>query len=1127
MFSHLASRAKSVRPSRANSNNVSANILTQLPTHHSPFSSAEEEFLRNSPLEDSHLNSQLETLLHNHNAEEKEASSHHAGRLRANSAQTMNSIRTSSTHTTNTNSATSPGFFQYGQIQHGIQADTRPHSVSSQNSSTNLTFKSATRTSVSSSVQFSTSKVHRSDSKDSSIKSPIRGPFRTLSNASASKRRDRLLKQPPINLELQQQQHQQQQQQQQPRQHSRAQSDQISSGNHQQLEVITSSSTADSNSHSLSLKSSLLLRHTCENGSKPVDAPRSRNRLSLIPRPASIGFKPPNQCPEANLQDYNTNSITPSTSNSRANVDSRNTLLSANAKRRSSQPLLQNRWSNIDLKAGGRQQGSRTILNTTPPHFARSANFITHTPPTSLQAAPPKPRSSARQQQTTSSAPKPSRQLSTPNKPQAVQVRRDSSSTPIKKSAIEASVGFKFNPTVLDEGTPKLQHAQIPIRKESPEELIQHLERLIGHDELRLLTRVDKLLPQYMRNSPDGNNTHKEAAQDITHGNRRSTGNGILGRLGWKAKKGSSPLEPTFQSKFMHGHEHSREDRRATFGLLPGHTMRLIEPGVFGRPLEESDPFSCVTVIGDHKHLIPIVIFALVEEIYARGMETPGFMRIAGKVERVDALAESFDLAPLHPGAIDLGSEDIHVLCSLFKRYLRALPEPLMSRELFHILWSFCVRERKSAKAGHAKNAIAAAQCLLRLMPARPFSLLIYVVAFLSQIPLFPQCQFSSTGIAKIFGPALFGSRTQRNPTSDERAIQALQWVLDNWNALTDGLLSEHFTVCFSESPKPTPSSPPLTSVSAPASPEPSPSPSMENSSLKVLTTDTYLVTPDESHTSGRGLLECRPSSFSRPSNSSAQHIVDRYEAHEKNLAVKGELVGHLRRGSSGSPDEAELGPRTAPQSPLIGALSNITEGSNETQMMPNIPDSAVPSPPKPDNTVLKNDAVIPPDPIKSANEPTSNEYYGLVEREGKRISKFHQQSVLVLNEPAMPTTTTRLPDQIVDLIKSPELGTTNRTGKSFSAITSQRMMQRLDSYEVTSLIAQGQQLQELQEQLQGAMKPERTCDCLTNTVPENHVEIMLKQSIDLIQGHQDLLAQMKSQLSHLLSQLRQNPNHR
>lgn len=47
------------------------------------------------------------------------------------------------------------------------------------------------------------------------------------------------------------------------------------------------------------------------------------------------------------------------------------------------------------------------------------------------------------------------------------------------------------------------------------------------------------------------------------------------------------------------------------------------------------------------------------------------------------------------------------------------------------------------------------------------------------------------------------------------------------------------------------------------------------------------------------------------------------------------------------------------------------------------------------------DDAVIPPDPIKSANEPTSNEYYGLVEREGKRISKFHQQSVLVLNEPA------------------------------------------------------------------------------------------------------------------------------
>jgi len=673
---------------------------------------------------------------------------------------------------------------------------------------------------------------------------------------------------------------------------------------------------------------------------------------------------------------------------------------------------------------------------------------------------------------------------------------------------MEAPVGFKFNPTVGDEGTPTRQHTQIPIRKESPEELIQYLERLIGHDELPLLTHVDKLLNQCMRNFPDGNNAHKEAAQDSTHGNRRSTGNGILGRLGWKAKKGSSPPEPTSKSKSTHGKELSHEDRRATFGLLPGPSMRRIELGVFGRPLEESDSFSCVTVIGDHKHLIPIVIFALVEEIYARGMETPGFMRIAGKAERVDALAESFDLAPLYPGAIDLGSEDVHVLCSLFKRYLRTLPEPLMSRELFHILWSFCVRERKSAKAGHAKNAIAAAQCLLRLMPSRSFSLLIYVVAFLSQIPLFPQCQFSSTGIAKIFGPALFGSRTQRNPTSDERAIQALQWILDNWNALTDGLLNEHFTVSFSESPKPTPSSPPLTSVSALASSQPSSPPLMDNSSLKVPTPDTHLVTQEESLASGRGPLACRPQSILRTSNSSAQHIVDRYEAHEKNLA------GHLQPGTSGSQDEAELCLQTAPQSPLIGALTNITEGSNE--MTSNIAGSALPSPPKPDSTVLKNDAAIPLDPMKSADKPASNECQGLVEKEEKRISKFHRQSVLVLNEPARPTNTTRLPDQTIDVIKSPELGTNKRTEKSLSAISGRLTMQSLDSYEVTSLIAQGRQLQELQ----AAMKPERTCDCLINTVRKKHAEVMLKQSIDLIQCHQDLLSHMKSELSDLLSQL-------
>jgi hypothetical protein len=310
-------------------------------------------------------------------------------------------------------------------------------------------------------------------------------------------------------------------------------------------------------------------------------------------------------------------------------------------------------------------------------------------------------------------------------------------------------------------------------------------------------------------------------------------------------------------------------------------------------------------------------------------METPGFMRIAGKVEKIDALAEAFEQAPLHGEGVDLASEDIHVLCSLFKRYLRALPEPLMSRELFHIFWSFCVRQRTSPNSGHLKNTIAAAQCIMRLMPPRSFSLLIYVVAFLSQIPLFPQCKFSSTGIAKIFGPALFGSRTQRNEASDERPIQALKWVLENWNMLTDGLLNEHFTVNFSDLSAP-PIDPliPTTCVSESNSPVPScqspaeiPAVAQDVQPLVLQSSEQFPSTATlvPISVSSTKLLDWRSQSNGhlRKSNSSAQNIVDRYEAHEKSFAMVDDQVGHHKQESSDSKDRLECSAQpSAPGSP-------------------------------------------------------------------------------------------------------------------------------------------------------------------------------------------------------------------
>ncbi|EHS62877.1 uncharacterized protein PGTG_21250 [Puccinia graminis f. sp. tritici CRL 75-36-700-3] len=64
---------------------------------------------------------------------------------------------------------------------------------------------------------------------------------------------------------------------------------------------------------------------------------------------------------------------------------------------------------------------------------------------------------------------------------------------------------------------------KLPIRHESPEELIQYLKRLIGHDELKLLTHVDKLIHQCTYTFLEGETT-KQLPQDTSHPNQRSIG---------------------------------------------------------------------------------------------------------------------------------------------------------------------------------------------------------------------------------------------------------------------------------------------------------------------------------------------------------------------------------------------------------------------------------------------------------------------------------------------------------------------------------------------------------------------------------------------------------------------------
>ncbi|GJN92168.1 hypothetical protein Rhopal_005198-T1 [Rhodotorula paludigena] len=248
---------------------------------------------------------------------------------------------------------------------------------------------------------------------------------------------------------------------------------------------------------------------------------------------------------------------------------------------------------------------------------------------------------------------------------------------------------------------------------------------------------------------------------------------------------------------------------------------------VFGAPLAQVAEYGFVTsMIAGQRHDLPGVTFATVEEIYRRGQGTkvPGLLQLQGEPGRVAKLVQIYDNPPDYGEHHDLSIESIHNVTSLLKRYLRDLPEPVLDQRLWRLFCVACVDS-----SNPLKSRIACAQIILRLLPTPNFSLLVYLVAFLSQVPLFPENKLSLEQVAGIFGSSVMSPRPapQKKPAKGEMVItgptdsmdslgetikkgqNALVWLLSNWSNVADGLLEPDFDIDESlyvddESPAPT-----------------------------------------------------------------------------------------------------------------------------------------------------------------------------------------------------------------------------------------------------------------------------------------------------------------------------------
>ncbi|KAL8293794.1 hypothetical protein RQP46_000495 [Phenoliferia psychrophenolica] len=239
-------------------------------------------------------------------------------------------------------------------------------------------------------------------------------------------------------------------------------------------------------------------------------------------------------------------------------------------------------------------------------------------------------------------------------------------------------------------------------------------------------------------------------------------------------------------------------------------------PVVFGAPLASIAQYGFVhTKFGGQRYDIPGVCFSAVEELYRRGQgaNIPGFFRTVGDSVRVSQLVAVYDAAPDYGDGLDLSVESIFDVSALLVKYLTDLPEPILDSRIWRLFRFACVDSSMPAL-----HRIACAQVLLRLLPTPKLSLLIYLVAFLSIVPLFPENANSLELMASLYGVAIMAPRkistsgdfeagTTKSSghydlaagVADAKARAGLLWLLRNWGAVAEGVLEKDLVLNMDE----------------------------------------------------------------------------------------------------------------------------------------------------------------------------------------------------------------------------------------------------------------------------------------------------------------------------------------
>ncbi|XP_026329173.1 rho GTPase-activating protein 21-A isoform X5 [Hyposmocoma kahamanoa] len=193
----------------------------------------------------------------------------------------------------------------------------------------------------------------------------------------------------------------------------------------------------------------------------------------------------------------------------------------------------------------------------------------------------------------------------------------------------------------------------------------------------------------------------------------------------------SSPKNKTWKGRMakqlrrMHGGTSASAQSTATTGWL-------------GAPLERcpSDP--------THP-LVPRAVTLPAQAVEVYGLRTVGVYRVPGNAAGVAALAAALDRGEPPPEG-DTRWADVHVASSLLKAYLRRLPDPLLTAELYP---AFIAADRSPERARELKR-------LVHALPEAHYETLKYLIQHLRRVVAHSAFnKMEARNLAIVFGPTL------------------------------------------------------------------------------------------------------------------------------------------------------------------------------------------------------------------------------------------------------------------------------------------------------------------------------------------------------------------------------------